>query len=188
MNLFYSNYFFHCSVIVDLAVVVVLLLVTPTGCVVFTGHHVQCTLWVSLQRAFTCIIVQKPFFNSISQASARQPSPSRLTCLMFCREQNESFILHSFPLPLLLFLSINNTNMCERTKEGDGQKHKTIRSLAPNLSHVGETSNWEILVPKTVTPTTLSLHPDELETIWKSPFYEFPSIRTPLFFIQCSVI
>lgn len=186
MNLFYSNYFFHCSVIVDPAVV--LLLVTPTGCVVFTGHHVQCTLWGSLQRAFTCIIVQKLFFNSISQASARKPSPSRLTCLMFCRKQNESFILHSFPLPLLLFLSINNTNMCERTKEGDGQKHKTIRSLAPNLSHVGETSNWEILVPKTVTPTTLSLHPDELETIWKTPFYEFPSIRTPLFFIQCSVI
>lgn len=120
--------------------------------------------------------------------SQGKPSPSRLTCLMFCREQNESFILHSFPLPLLLFLSINNTNMCERTKEGDGQEHKTIRSLAPNLSHVGETSNWEILVPKTVTPTTLSLHPDELETIWKSPFYEFPSIRTPLFFIQCSVI
>lgn len=69
-------------------------------------------------------------------------------CVMVCGEQTgmcPSSCARSL-LPLLLFLIISNTNMCESKEEGDGQKHKTVRS--PNLCHVGETSNWELHVPQ----------------------------------------
>lgn len=118
MNLFYSNYFFHCSVIVDLAVVVVLLLVTPTGCVVFTGHHVQCTLWVSLQRAFTCIIVQKTFFNSISQAA--EGSLHLHASRVWCSAGNRTSLSSCTLFPFLSYSSSAlTTQICvrERRKE-----------------------------------------------------------------------
>lgn len=86
---------------------------------------------------------------------------------------------HVSLLPLL-FLVISDTNVRVR----GGRRRTGTRLQAPNLCHVGETSAWEIHVPKTLMPATFSppsLHPPW----WMRSRMKGPILRnTPSFSIQ----
>ena len=127
-------------------------------------------------------------------SSSRPPAfsfpPYRLTCRIFRGELN-GMCLSSCTLSFLSSSSSSSSSSlarqtCVREEEGDGQKHKTVRSPGCLISIMWEKLQTErFTCPKTPTPASFSLPMNEKlyerlhssAVIWRN---------TPSFFIQTS--